>query len=468
MRTPRPWHGVRLRQTLAGADPDAPLRPVFLPAGWGDAAAAALAALAPGTGPIRLPQAAEAWIAPLAARAVTAPATSPLAERLHDLLLRRQAAPDAPLWQGQADRPVRFVLNLPGFVDPAAGFDLPAYQGAIATVREAASLLPAASLGFADLAGLLAALGIPYAAPPAREVARGLAALLAGRPAALADIPEIPGLAEAARSAAAAAPRAALAPPGPAEALLGAETGGIAPPFSPLAPEGGLTRAARAWLAATATAPEEALAALLGGADPFPRADAAAHAEMIWAVAPFLDAPAALIADAAPAAAPAPLAAPTRRDLPARRAGYTQKATVGGHRLYLRTGEYADGRLGEMSIALHKETAAFRGLMDAFSAAVSLGLQHGVPLGEFVEAFVQTRFGPAGAVEGDPAVGQASSLLDYVFRHLAAAYLGRHDLPAPEIEDAEPASAGGPLLPLDLPEGGSVLARRRRFRVVGA
>ena len=465
MRIPRPWHGVRLRQTLAGADPDAPLRPVFLPVGWGDAAAAALAALAPGTGPVRLPQTAEAWIAPLAARAAVVAGTPPLAERLHDLLLRRQAAPDAPLWQGQADRPVRFVLNLPGFVDPAAGFDLAAYQGAIATLREAASLLPAASLGFADLAGMLAALGIPYAAPPARDVARALAALLAGRPAALADIPEIPGLAEAARIPAAAAPRAALAPPGPAEALLGAETGGIAPAFSPLAPEGGLTRAARAWLAATATAPEQALAALLAGTDPFPRADAAAHAEMIWAVAPFLDAPAALIADTASAAAPAP--APTRRDLPARRAGYTQKATVGGHRLYLRTGEYADGRLGEMSVALHKETAAFRGLMDAFSAAVSLGLQHGVPLGEFVEAFVQTRFGPAGAVEGDPAVGQASSLLDYVFRHLAATYLGRHDLPAPEIEDAEPASAGGPLLPLDLPEGGSVLARRRRFRVVG-
>ena len=107
-------------------------------------------------------------------------------------------------------------------------------------------------------------------------------------------------------------------------------------------------------------------------------------------------------------ARPEPLRQPThaarRRELPTRRAGYTQKAAVGGHRLYLRTGEYDDGTLGEVFIALHKEGAAFRGLMDNFAVAVSLGLQHGVPLEAFVEAFTFTRFGPAGAVEGDPAV----------------------------------------------------------------
>src|SRR6202007_804126 len=117
--------------------------------------------------------------------------------------------------------------------------------------------------------------------------------------------------------------------------------------------------------------------------------------------------------------------APNRcaRALPPRRAGYTQKAAVGGHRLYLRTGEYDDGSLGEVFIALHKEGAAFRGLMDNFAVAVSLGLQHGVPLEAFVEAFTFTRFGPAGAVEGDAAVTHATSLLDYAFRHLAANYL---------------------------------------------
>ena len=126
------------------------------------------------------------------------------------------------------------------------------------------------------------------------------------------------------------------------------------------------------------------------------------------AVALFMQAmPARPVAPRQPAAASA-----RRRDLPARRAGYTQRATVGGHRLYVRTGEYADGALGEIFIALHKESAAFRGLMDNFAVAVSLGLQHGVPLEAFVEAFTFTRFGPAGAVEGDPAVTHATSLLD--------------------------------------------------------
>jgi ribonucleoside-diphosphate reductase alpha chain len=132
---------------------------------------------------------------------------------------------------------------------------------------------------------------------------------------------------------------------------------------------------------------------------------------------------------------------------------------VGGHRLYLRTGEYADGTLGEISAALHKENAAFKALMESFCAAVSLGLQHGVPLAEFVEAFTLTRFGPSGSVEGDPAVPHASSLLDYMFRHLAANYLGRHDIPAPEPEEVQEP----PLpLPLEMPSSG----RPRHLRLV--
>ncbi len=102
------------------------------------------------------------------------------------------------------------------------------------------------------------------------------------------------------------------------------------------------------------------------------------------------------------------MVAPQRRELPSRRSGYTQKASVGGHKLFLRTGEYDDGMLGEIFIALQKEGAAFRGLMDNFAHAVSIGLQHGVPLERFVETFTFTRFGPAGAVEGDPAVHAAT------------------------------------------------------------
>jgi hypothetical protein len=163
------------------------------------------------------------------------------------------------------------------------------------------------------------------------------------------------------------------------------------------------------------------------------------------------------------------LAAARRRDLPSRHAGYTQRATVGGHRLYLRTGEYDDGTLGEMSIALQKEGAAFRGLMDSFAVAVSIGLQHGVPLEAFVEAFTFTRFGPAGAVEGDPAVARATSLLDYAFRNLAANYLGRRDIAEAEAEDGDTVGNGSrdhaPLLPLDLPAE-SPRARRRSLRLV--
>jgi ribonucleoside-diphosphate reductase alpha chain len=117
-----------------------------------------------------------------------------------------------------------------------------------------------------------------------------------------------------------------------------------------------------------------------------------------------------------------------REKLPDRRKGYTQKAVVGGHKVYLRTGEYEDGRLGEIFIDMHKEGAAFRSLMNNFAIAISLGLQYGVPLEEYVEAFTFTRFEPAGFVQGNDAIKNATSILDYVFRELAISYLGRHDL----------------------------------------
>ncbi|MBI5850058.1 MAG: vitamin B12-dependent ribonucleotide reductase [Planctomycetes bacterium] len=117
-----------------------------------------------------------------------------------------------------------------------------------------------------------------------------------------------------------------------------------------------------------------------------------------------------------------------RRRLPNRRSGYTQKAVVGGHKIYLRTGEYEDGSLGEIFLDMHKEGAAFRSLMNNFAIAVSLGLQHGVPLDEFVDAFVFTRFEPNGIVGGHDRIRMATSIIDYVFRDLAINYLGRHEL----------------------------------------
>ena len=117
-----------------------------------------------------------------------------------------------------------------------------------------------------------------------------------------------------------------------------------------------------------------------------------------------------------------------REKLPSRRKSYIQKATVGGHKVYLHTGEYHDGRLGEIFIDMHKEGAAFRSLMNNFAIAISLGLQYGVPLEEYVDAFTFTRFEPAGLVQGNDAIKNATSILDYIFRELAVSYLGRHDL----------------------------------------
>jgi len=117
-----------------------------------------------------------------------------------------------------------------------------------------------------------------------------------------------------------------------------------------------------------------------------------------------------------------------RRRMPERRSGYTQKAVIAGHKVYLRTGEYEGGQLGEIFIDMHKEGAAFRSLMNNFAIAISLGLQHGVPLEEFVEAFTFTRFEPNGPVSGHDHIKMATSILDYIFRELAVSYLGRYDL----------------------------------------
>jgi ribonucleoside-diphosphate reductase alpha chain len=117
-----------------------------------------------------------------------------------------------------------------------------------------------------------------------------------------------------------------------------------------------------------------------------------------------------------------------REKMPDRRKGYTQKAVVGGHKVYLRTGEYDDGRIGEIFIDMHKEGAALRSLLNNFAIAISLGLQYGVPLEEYVDAFTFTRFEPSGPVQGNDSIKYATSILDYVFRELAVSYQGRFDL----------------------------------------
>jgi len=380
-------------------------------------------------------------------------------------------------------------LNLRAFHDPEHGFDIEGFAAAVETAVIALSMLsPSATnlaVSVADLAGLLAELGLDYDSDAARAFAACVAATLrAHADAASSTLADRFGT--VARAAALRLPPASpliqpslpvpegvalrhgailsITLPGLAEALLGVETGGIAPAFSPLDDQGHLTATARATLAARGMTAEAALAATLAGRSPFALPGSAAHAAMHDAMAPYVHTMPQRPASQAVAAPGA-----SRRDLPARRRGYTQKAAVGGHKLFLRTGEYDDGRLGEIFIGLHKEGAAFRGLMDSFSIAVSLGLQHGVKLEEFVEAFTFSRFGPSGSVEGDPGVARATSMLDYVFRNLALSYLNRE---IPEAEDEATDTLGdgardrAPLLPLDLPSEDAVRTRRRALRLV--
>jgi len=144
-----------------------------------------------------------------------------------------------------------------------------------------------------------------------------------------------------------------------------------------------------------------------------------------------------------------------RDKMPPRRKGYTQYAVVGGHKLYLRTGEYEDGRLGEIFIDMHKEGAAFRSLLNNFAIAISIGLQYHVPLEDYVEAFTFTRFEPSGMVEGNDLITAATSVLDYMFRELAISYLGREDLAQVQATDLLPDSMGSGHREGDLPASGS-------------
>lgn len=125
---------------------------------------------------------------------------------------------------------------------------------------------------------------------------------------------------------------------------------------------------------------------------------------------------------------------PTRIRLPKQRRGFNQEATVGNHKLFVRTGEYEDGTLGEVFVDMHRVGTAFRSVLGLFAIAVSFGLQHGVPLEKFVDRFVGTRFEPDGIVTGYPQIRTALSIVDYIFRVLGIAYLHRKDLGEPVEE----------------------------------
>lgn len=495
------WEDVALRRTRAAADPDADPRPVALPADWDEGAAEALAALAPGEGPVALPRLAEGWIRRLAARGrklgvlADAGAAERFAAALRALLLARRGAPGAGTWTNDPKAEARFVLNLPAFLE-GDGFDSIGYAASVRLGVTALEIMGGAKatrlrLGFADLAGLLAGLGLDYESAEARSVAAAIAALTRGAgEAASGDLAEslgarepvaliwpqppestpVPGLAEAARAAldgAAGAPGLrhtailAISAPDAVEALLGAETGGFAPAPAPTRlvsmPDGGV--AEMPTLAALRAGPDAARLLAPRGPE--------ARAGMESILRPWLHAAPAV---AAPAEAPRPAPKPRPVAQPGHGRGAVWKVTIGGHRVTLRTMEGASG-LEEISLSLTKDGAAFRAMVDALCHSVTVGLAAGVKLDEYVQSFAYTRFGPAGTVEGDPAIHRASSVLDWAFRRLALDHLGGRVLPDPTEEECGADHLGTaaqqlPLLP-DLPSAPAPAARRRALRLVG-
>lgn len=141
-----------------------------------------------------------------------------------------------------------------------------------------------------------------------------------------------------------------------------------------------------------------------------------------------------------------------RRRLPDRRSGYTQKAKINGQSVYIRTGEYENGQIGEIFIDMHREGASFRSLLNCFAISISLGLQHGVPLEEFIDAFVFTKFEPSGMVSGNDKIKMSTSVIDYIFRELAVTYLGRNDLSHVDPDEVKSKASPGIVKKLSEPE----------------
>ncbi|MDG6095748.1 vitamin B12-dependent ribonucleotide reductase [Acetobacter sp. AN02] len=514
--TTRYWTGVQMHTLQASSDPDEPLRDVTLPEGWDDDAAAALVQLSSGTGrdsadPVSFADLSTAWISRLV-HSVADPESN--GRSLAWMLLLRQAAPVASVWTGEYDRRPGFIVNLGAFVVPGEGFAGETFVAALRLIctllrRHAGSsaeerngeldllLAPlpqkapaepelpvtgpivAGDILLTNLDVCLAGLGFDYDSETGRDAACALVSLatLVAREGTGCDtlpLPPvrnvIPGLAPVAREAWSRAatetdkPEARIetgfSVPGPVDALLGSEACGLAPVYSPLRPDGRLAASTLARLAARQITLEAAFAAQLAGDRVLNLPGPDAHPAMYRALTGFAD----RLPARPDAGAPLPAALMPRgvaRTLPARHGGIMQKASIGGHRLFLRTGEYEDGTPGEIAITPGRESPMVKGLMECFSEAVSIGLQYGAPLEDYVRRFAYSCFGPSGTVEGDPVAGYATSLLDYAFRALSDIYLGQRLPDAPR--ENVPADAD-PLLPMELPRG--TPSHRRGLRLV--
>ena len=499
-----------MRTLQTSTDPDsAALRPVTIPSVWSDDAAQALAQLSPAEGgPVRLASEATRWVEavdstpPLPHAPQDAP---PVGRSLSCLLLMQQMAPNAALWRNEPDGQPGFVVRLSGFVQDglfatehfAACLKLacdslrrleaahrPYRSGDLPLFDEPAPFCtsdgPAGLILLTDLDACLAALGMDYDSDEGRQTAAAMTRLVrlvaragTASPEPAFSCPQAPDIEQAAIAISAATRsltglamiETGFSSPGAVDAILDVEACGLGPIFSLVNGHGGLRASTLNRLAHRGLSPEAALALALDGQPPLQPAGARAHALMHEAVAPFCDHLPAL---------PEPetddlkekLGRGVRRPLPMRQEGFSQRASIGGHRLFMRTGEFEDGTLASLSLAPPRESPMARGLMDCFSQAVSIGLQFGVPLDVFVEQFAYSRFGACGTVEGDDVASYATSMLDYAFRALSDAYLGQRlpDAPAEAGEKQQEA----PMLPFG-PErdGPSSRPKNRRLRLVG-
>lgn len=480
-----------MRTVAITADPDSQtLRSVTLPASWDDNAAQALAELAVDGGPVRLASEAARWIdridtTPQLDQTSSKDGPVSIGRSLSYLLLMRHMAPNRALWQGRDDEQFGFVVKLSSFVADnlfspeqfvaclelaceslrrihlsqkgERSGDLPLfeeYQQPVSGESTAGIIL------LSDLDACLAAIGLDYDSEEGRQFSIAVTALASLvlkkntlRPLTVLASPLFPSIEHIATAIAEACPacKAPFPPvelgfsaPGPIDALLGVEACGLAPIFSPLDEKGHLRASTQSRLAFRGLTPEKALALALNNENPLPIADGFSFARMHDALIK--------LADYLPPR-PEPemetllsrLERGVRRSLPPRQNGFSQKTSIGGHALFMRTSEFEDGSLGALNLVPSRESPMARGLMECLGHAVSIGLQCGVPLETFIDQFAYTHFGPCGTVEGDPSVNYASSMLDYAFRVLSETYLGKHmpDAPLRSPED----QTEDPLLP---------------------
>ncbi|MXV45105.1 vitamin B12-dependent ribonucleotide reductase [Saccharibacter sp. 17.LH.SD] len=500
-----------MRTLQISTDPDSNmLRSVTLPSAWGDAAAQALAQLTiTSDGPVRLSSEAARWVDLIDATpplSGTPKETPPVGRSLSCLLLMRHMAPNRALWQRLPDEQPGFVLRLSGFVQEGIfspehfvaclklacdslrrlsiahhaerSGELPLFDD----VKTAQTTQPPAGiLLLTDLDACLAAVGLDYDSDAARQMAQAIAGLTrvvarAGTvtPAPLFSCPAFPEFEHTAVSITTAIGNTAnLAPletgfssPGPIEALLGVEACGLGPIFSFLDEQGHLRNSTTNRLAHRGLTPEKALALALDGVRPLPQPDGHSHERMQNSLVGLCDylppRPEPETEDAITR-----LERGVRRPLPTRQSGFSQRASIGGHRIFIRTGEFEDGSLGSLTLTPPRESPMARGLMECLGQAVSIGLQFGAPLKAFVDQFAYTRFGPCGTVEGDPTTTYATSVVDYTFRALSEAYLGHHMPDAPADHTAE--GQDTPMLPFgnESPRNREKSSSKHRLRLVG-